>query len=105
VTRGDAKALPHQEAGLESWDTWQHWSPPLLGGGPDAMRHATIPEPSRTRRQVRNRGTRGDTGACPHREAGPMSQDTWGRWSPPVLGAGSGTMGLDLGLVPRVPGL
>jgi hypothetical protein len=32
--RGDAKALPHREAGLELWDTWLHRSPSLPGAGP-----------------------------------------------------------------------
>jgi hypothetical protein len=33
--RGDARDLPHREAGLEPWDTWQHRSPSLPGGRPD----------------------------------------------------------------------
>jgi hypothetical protein len=32
--RGDAKALPHREAGLEPWDTWRHGSHSLPGGRP-----------------------------------------------------------------------
>jgi hypothetical protein len=51
--------------------------------------------------QVWNRGMRGDTEALPHQEVGPVSQDTWRRWSPLVPGAKSGAVGLDLSLVRR----
>jgi hypothetical protein len=46
---GDARALPHQEAGLEPG---RHRSPSLSGGGPGAMRHVATPEPSHTGRRV-----------------------------------------------------
>jgi hypothetical protein len=65
------------------------------------MGHATTPESSCTEMRVWNRGTRGDTRALPHQEAGPVSWDTWRRRSPPVPGAGSDTVGLDLSLVRR----
>jgi hypothetical protein len=68
-TCGDTKALPYREVGLELWDTWLHRSSPLLGGGPSAMGHMVMPEPSCTERRVWNRGTHGDTGALPPREA------------------------------------
>jgi hypothetical protein len=83
------------------WDTWRHQSSPLPGGGPGATGHAMTPEPSRTGRRVWNRGTRGDTVALPCREASPVSRGTWRCRSPPMLGARSGAVGLDLSLVRR----
>jgi hypothetical protein len=62
--RGGSRALPHQEAGLEPYDTWRNrspterWSwclghvvmsePSCTGGGPGAMRHVVTPEASPT---------------------------------------------------------
>jgi hypothetical protein len=57
------------------------------------MGHGMMLELSRTRRQVWNRGTCGNTRALPHREEGPVSYDTWRHRSPPVPGGGSGTVG------------
>jgi hypothetical protein len=50
--RGDAWALLHREAGLEPQDTWQHRSSSLPGGGPGAMGHVAMLEPSCTWRRV-----------------------------------------------------
>jgi hypothetical protein len=62
--RGGSRALPHQEAGLEPYDTWRNrspterWSwclghvvmsePSCTGGGPGATRHVVTPEASPT---------------------------------------------------------
>jgi hypothetical protein len=71
---GDARALPHWETGLEPQDTWPHWIPSLLGGGPRGMGYMVMPEPSRTERWVWSRGTCGDTGALPCRVAGSVAR-------------------------------
>jgi hypothetical protein len=94
-TRGEGKALPHWEVGLEPHDTWRHWSPRLPGGRAGATRHVVMPEPSHTGRRVWNCGTCGDTRALPHREVGPVPHDTWRRRSHPVPGAASGAIGLE----------
>jgi hypothetical protein len=91
--RGNARALPHREAGLEPHDTWRHRSPSLAGGGPGATGHMAMPEPSCTGRRVWSRGTRGNTGALPHRVAGPVPRGTWRRQSPPASGGRSGVTG------------
>jgi hypothetical protein len=63
---GDARALPHWEAGLELWDTWRHRSPSLSGGVPGATGHVAIPEPSGTWSRFGAAGTRGYIGALPY---------------------------------------
>jgi hypothetical protein len=75
-TLGDARALPHREAGVEPQDTWRHQSPSLSGGGPGGKGHVATLEPSHTRRRVWSRGTHGNTGALPCRVAGPWHVTT-----------------------------
>jgi hypothetical protein len=96
MARGDTRALPHQEAGLELWDTWRHQSPPSPGGGSGATGHVAMAEPSRAERRglapwdtwqhrsppvpgggVWIHGTRGDARALPCWEAGLEPWDTW----------------------------
>jgi hypothetical protein len=50
--RGDTRALPHREVGLEPQDTWRHRNPSLLSGGPGGTGHMATLEPSRTGRRV-----------------------------------------------------
>jgi hypothetical protein len=90
--RGDARALPHQEAGLEPQDTWRHRSPSLLGDEPSAMGNVVTLESSCTGKWVWSRGTCGDTKALPCRMVAPVARGMWRRQSPPALGDGSGAM-------------
>jgi hypothetical protein len=63
VARGDARALPHREAGLEPRDTCRHRSPSMSSGVLNAMGHMAMPELSDTGSGSGATGTRDDTGA------------------------------------------
>jgi hypothetical protein len=93
VARGDARALPHWETGLEPQDTWRHRSPFLPGGGPGATGHVATPESSRIGRRTWSHKTRRDTRALPCRVAGPVPRGTWRHQSPPTPGEGSRAAG------------
>jgi hypothetical protein len=93
VARGDVRALPHWETGLEPQDTWRHRSPFLPGGGPGATGHVATPEPSRIGRRTWSHRTRRDTRAPPCRVAGPVPRGTWRHQSPPTPGEGSRAAG------------
>jgi hypothetical protein len=45
ATHHNARALPHQEAGVEPWDTWRHQSPPSSGGGTGVTVHVAMLRP------------------------------------------------------------
>jgi hypothetical protein len=63
VARGDARALPYREAGLEPRDTCRHRSPSMSNGVLSVMGHMAMPKLSDTGSGPGAAGTRGDTGA------------------------------------------
>jgi hypothetical protein len=72
--RGDARALPHREAGLKPQDTCRHQSPSLPSGWSSGMGHMATSEPSRIGRRVWSRGTLDDTIALPCRVVGQVAR-------------------------------
>jgi hypothetical protein len=79
--RGDVRALPHQEAGLELRDMWRHRCSSLSGGGQwggsGATGHVTTPEPFPVGWRARCHGACGDVRALRHQERVWSRGDMW----------------------------
>jgi hypothetical protein len=88
-THVDFGALSYRVTGSVPQGMWQHRSPFLVGGVPDASGHVTTPKPFPGRWCVVCHGARGDIGALSWRVACSVPVP-WGTWWSQSSGTGSG---------------